>query len=233
MIALLTMFAILPAWILAEVAFAEQTTYTVPTEITRKRTSCSGTLGDWTSLTHANFGNLSGPTQADVVMVGDSIFTSSVAEQIAWFSARGKTLAGSYWSGRPAKPAVDWALSLSTKPKILVFANLTNNIFEPADVTPQLVRLKAWADAEPKTRLIVVDAHAARPTTALCDQRNSGWINTQAYQVSGGAYQVCSWSYGFAQDPNRIGNYLKTDGLHTIPGVGDNYRAAVVGGCVY
>lgn len=225
--------------LLALAAFAVTPAYAASTQPERpasyaktRAVNCSGALGDWTVLQHANFGDLSGPDQADVVIVGDSILTSSVGEQIAWFAGRGKTLAGSYWSGRPAEPAVDWALSLSTKPKILLFANLTNNLFDPAAVTPQLTRLKNWADAEPKTRLVVVDVQAARPSTALCDQRNSGWINTQIYQVMNGG-EVCSWSYGFAQDPNRIPRYLKTDGIHPVDGIGDSYRAAVVGGCVY
>lgn len=196
--------------------------------------SCSGTLGDWSTKAHANFGDLTdvdGDPQADVVMVGDSIFTGSVSEQIAWLAARGATLAGNYWSGRPMTPAVDWALSLTTKPKVLVFADFTNDLFDPAAVTAQLQRLKAWADEEPKTRLIAVDVQAARPATALCDQRNSGWINAQIRdQLS--AAEVCSWSTGFASDPNRIGNYLQPDGIHPIEGVGTNYRAAVVGNCI-
>jgi hypothetical protein len=214
------------------------TTAYLPTDITQqagadaRRNNCSGALGDWTIYAHANFGDLAGPDQADVVIVGDSLTTAGHPELATWLAARGKTLAGSYWSSRPTTPAVDWALSLSTKPKILVMASGTNDIFNPAVMAGQVARLKAWADTAPVTRLVWVDVQAARPATALCDQRNSGWINGQIRSgLSAG--EVCGWSTGFAIDPNRIGNYLKPDGIHTIEGVGDNYRAAVIGNCIY
>lgn len=202
----------------------------------RVRVSCSGTLGDWTSFQHANFGDLTGPDQADVVIVGDSITTRGYDQLGTWLAGRGKTLAGSYWSGRPLTPAVDWALSLSTKPKILVMASGTNNIFDSTQVVlGQAQRLKAWADAEPKTRLIWVDTYAQRPATDVCDLRNSGWVNNQIREGMAGG-EICSWWYGFAQDPNRVNNYL-SDGIHPIDGsgggVGTNYWAAVVGNCIY
>ena len=200
--------------------------------------NCSGTLGDWTVLQHANFGDLTdvdGDPQADVVIVGDSITTRGYDQLATWLAARGKTLAGSYWSGRPTTPAVDWALSLTTKPKILVMASGTNDIFNPAVMAAQAARLKAWADAAPVTRLIWVDTFAQRPATDTCDLRNSGWVNNLIRKNIGDS-QVCDWWYGFAQDPNRITNYL-SDGIHPMDaaggGAGTNYWAAVVGGCVY
>jgi hypothetical protein len=208
-------------------------TATVPHSVTmsprRALTNCSGTLGDWTILQHGNFGDLTdvdGDPQADVVIVGDSITTRGYQELATWLAGRGKTLAGSYWSGRPMQPAVDWALSLTTKPKILVFANETNQLFDPAAVSAQMDRLTAWAAEAPVTRLITVDTFAQRIATAACDLRNAGWINNQ---LKG---EVCSWWNGFAQDPNRIGNYIQ-DGIHPYEGVGTNYWAAVVGNCIY
>lgn len=210
----------------------------VPADVTTQAgsaaTSCSGTLGAWTGLTHANFGDLTtadGDPQADVVIVGDSITTGGRTELAAWLAARGKTLAGSYWSGRPTTPAVDWALSLSTKPRILVMASGTNDIFNPAVMAGQVARLKAWAAAAPVTRLVWVDVQAARPATAVCDQRNSGWINAQIRSGLAGA-DVCGWSIGLAQYPTRITNYLRPDGIHPIEGIGTNYWAAVVGNCI-
>lgn len=197
----------------------------------RIRSSCSGTLGDWSTFQHANFGDLTdldGDPQADVVIVGDSITTRGYSELATWLAARGKTLAGNYWSGRPTAPAVDWALSLSTKPKILVMASGTNDIFDPAVMATQVARLTAWAGTT--TRLIWVRVQAARPATALCDQRNSMWVNAQ---ISAGGEETCGWPDGFAQDPNRIGYYLLPDGVHPIEGVGTNYWAAVVGNCIY
>lgn len=225
LIALLALaaFAVTPA-------YAANTQPEKPASYAKTRAvNCSGALGDWTVLQHANFGDLSGPDQADVVIVGDSITTRGYGELSTWLAARGKTLAGSYWSGRPMTPAVDWALSLSTKPKILVMASGTNDIFDPAVVAIQVARLKAWAGTT--TRLIWVDVQAARLLTATCDQRNSMWVNSQIRQGMAGG-EVCSWSYGFAADPGRITNYL-SDGIHPIEGTGTNYWAAVVGGCIY
>ncbi len=212
-------------------------TATVPTSVTstsKARTNCSGVLGDWTTFQHANFGDLTdldGDPAADVVIVGDSITTRGYAELATWLAARGKTLAGSYWSGRPTTPAVDWALSLSTKPGILVMASGTNDIFNPAVMTAQVARLKAWADAAPVTRLIWVDTFAQRTATDTCDLRNSGWVNSQIRQTMAGD-EVCGWSLGFADNPSRIGYYIQ-DGIHPIEGVGTNYWAAVIGGCIY
>lgn len=200
----------------------------------RVMSSCSGELGPWQTYTHANFGDLTdldGDPQADVVIVGDSITTRGYSELTAWLAARGKTLAGSYWSGRPTTPAVDWALSLSTKPKVLVMASGANNIFDTAPVVAgEVARLKAWAAKAPVTRLISVDVQAARTATALCDQRNSMWINSQI-RAGMGAGEVCGWSTGFAAQPGRLTMYLE-DGIHPIEGVGTAYWAAVVGGCI-
>lgn len=199
----------------------------------RLRNNCSGVLGDWTGYAHANFGDLTdvdGDPQADVVIVGDSITTRGYTELGAWLSARGKTLAGSYWSGRPTTPAVDWALSLTTKPKLLVMASGANDIYNPVVMAAQVARLKAWAGAAPVTQLLWVDVQVARPATALCDQRNSMWVNAQIRSgLTGG--EVCGWSTGFAVDPNRLANYLQ-DGVHPYEGIGTNYWAAVVGNCV-
>lgn len=235
--------ALIALVIAAPVAFANTDT-AAPASITaaasprRAQTNCSGTLGDWTVLQHANFGDLTdvdGDPQADVVIVGDSITTRGYDQLGTWLAVRGKTLAGSYWSGRPVTPAVDWALSLTTKPKTLVMASGTNNLFD-SDLTTltQVQRLKAWADTAPVTRLIWVDTFAQRPAYALCDLRNSAWVNSQIRQGMG-ADEVCAWAGGFAQDPNRISNYLD-DGIHPSDapggGIGTNYWAAVVGGCI-
>ena len=216
-------------------ADATKTATDAATAPRKVRSTCSGTLADWSGFSHGNFGDLTdvdGDPQADVIIVGDSITTATYPELATWLAARGKTLAGNYWSGRPTKPAVDWALSLTTKPKILVMATGTNDIFDPSVMPAQVARMTAWADAEPKTRLIWVDVQAARPGYELCDQRNSGWVNSLIRQGMG-AGEVCGWSLGFADNPARIGYYLKPDGVHTITGVGDDYRAAVIGNCIY
>ena len=237
---LATLIALLIA---VPVAATAHTSATIPADITRAPrkilANCSGTLGDWTVLAHANFGDLTdadGDPQADVVIVGDSITTRGYDQLGTWLAARGETLAGSYWSGRPTTPAVDWALSLTTKPKVLVMASGTNDIYNPAVMLAQVKRLKAWADTAPVTRLIWVDTFVQRPGNEECSLRNSGWVNNQIRDGMAGG-EVCSWWYGFAQDPNRVGNYLEpADGTHQIDGpgggVGTNYWAAVVGGCI-
>lgn len=190
----------------------------------------SGDLGNWQALSHGTWGNLA---TADVVFVGDSITAGTYPQQSAWLDAHGISNAGGYWSGRPLHYAVDWALSLSVKPRILVMASGTNDIFEPTVVTGELARLLAGMPST--TRVIVPDVQIARPATVdhtpLADQRNAMWVNAQIRTVIASA-NVCNWSTGFASSPGRITAYLKPDGVHPSDGAGDDYRAAVIGNCV-
>lgn len=189
----------------------------------------SGELGDWPSQSHGTWGDLA---TAKVVIVGDSLTTATWPETSTWLNANGITNAGGYWSGRPTAgvgAAVDWALSLSVKPSILVMATGTNDIMDPLPLTTYIRKLKAGLPAT--TRLIWVDVQASRPAYPVADQRNSMWVNTQI-RTEIPAGDVCGWSIGFASKPSRITAYLKPDGVHTVTGVGDDYRAAVVGGCI-
>ena len=185
----------------------------------------SGQLGDWTQLTHATFGNFA---TADVVIVGDSITMAGWNELQTTLNASGYSLAGSYWAGRPTTPAVDWTVSLSRKPPILVMASGTNDIFNPPVMAAQVARLKAWAGTS--TRILWVDVQASRASYAVADQRNSMWVNQQIW-TNLPASNVCQWSRWFAEQPPRLTQYL-SDGVHPIEGVGTNFWAAVIKGCV-
>lgn len=186
----------------------------------------SGQLGDWTKQAHATFGDFA---TADVVIVGDSITALGWSELQAALAARGIALAGSYWSGRPTTAAVDWATSLSRKPRVLVMASGTNDIFDPLVMTGQIARLKAWAGSS--TVLVWVDVFAARPgRTEKADRRNAALVNDQI-RANLPASSVCSWSMWFAKKPSREGAYLK-DGIHPVKGVGTAFWTAVVAGCI-
>lgn len=131
----------------------------------------SGVLGSWQNLTHGVSGDLS---TADVVVVGDSITTGCHSYLAKYLP--GVKIAVGYWSGRPTKPAVDWTLSLSRKPPVLVMASGSNDIMNPPAFWPQVDRLKASLPTT--TKLLWVNIYAARPAYSG-DQKNSAWVNNQ------------------------------------------------------
>jgi hypothetical protein len=186
----------------------------------------SGDIGVWTGLTHGTLGD---PSTAEAVLVGDSITTATGAATRDQVAAAGHTLAVNYWSGRPTKDAVDWILALPVIPKRVILASGTNDLFDPPAYGVQLARLKAGVPAD--VRIMVVDVQAARPdsttSTKVADQRNTGWLNLQIREQFAPA-DIIGWFRMFAVQPNRIGLYLKPDGIHTNGTTGDAFRVAVV-----
>lgn len=188
----------------------------------------SGELGDWTTMSHGTIGDVTttdGTPVADVIVVGDSITARCWPYLRDLVEDNGHTLAVNYWSGRPTTPAVDWALSLSVKPGLLVMATGTNDIFNPPVMRAQALRTLAGVTED--TQVMWVDVQAARPTTALADQRNTGWINAQIRDTG---VKVIPWSTWFASNPQRIKTYLTTDGVHPNPTTGCAFWAAVLWG---
>lgn len=195
----------------------------------------SGTLAPWQTLTHAMVGDwvdtpYDGDPTADVGLIGDSITTGSWTALRDALDLKGKTLAVNYWSGRPTTPAVDFALSLTTPPPVLIMATGTNDIFDPTVMAAQVARLRAGMPAT--TQIYWVDVQAARAATATADQRNSGWINVQIREGCTAPCKVIPWSVWFASNPSRIGLYL-SDGVHPKAGSGSAFWAAVLSGAVY
>jgi len=156
----------------------------------------SGVLGNWQTLTHGTVGDIldtayDGTPQADVLLVGDSITTRTYADFIRRINATGHSAAVNYWSGRPTAPAVDWVLSLSTKPKVIVMAMGSNDVINPTVMTAQIKRLKAGLPST--TTLLWVDIQVCRPAYAVADQRNSMAVNQQIYEQMGDA-GVIGWA---------------------------------------
>jgi hypothetical protein len=181
----------------------------------------SGQLGNWQALSHATVGDIldtpyDGDPQADVLIVGDSITARSYAATIAAIQATGHTAAVNYWSGRPTAPAVDWVLSLSSKPKVIVMATGPNDVMNPKVMTAQIQRLKGGLPET--TKLLWVDVQVCRPAYAVADQRNSMAVNQQIYEQMGDG-AVIGWAELFWSAPWRLSYYLQ-DGVH--PWVGAN-----------
>jgi hypothetical protein len=192
----------------------------------------SGAIGDWTTMAHGTLGDVTeadGDPVADVFVVGDSLTTLGRSDLIAAANAEGHSVAVNYWSGRPTAPAVDWVLSLTTKPKILVMATGTNDIFDPSVMTTQITRLLAGVPST--TKVLWVDTHASRwskpADVQVADQRNSGWVNVQIHDKLGSA-RVIPWSRWLQyRGPAYITNYL-SDGIHPKAGTGTAFWAEVI-----
>lgn len=195
----------------------------------------SGTIGPWPTYSHGTVGDwldtqYDGDPTADVGIIGDSITAGSWTALQSALDLKGKTLAVNYWSGRPTTPAVDWALSLSDPPPVLIMAVGTNDIFNPSVMATQVARLRAGLPAS--TQVYWVDVQAARPVSPAPDQRNSGWINLQIRQECTSPCTVIPWSTWFAAQPSRITAYLP-DGVHPNGTGGPAFWAAVLTGVLY
>lgn len=187
----------------------------------------SGELGDWTTMSHGLVGDVTeadGTPVADVEIAGDSITARCWPNLRTLVENAGHTFAVNYWSGRPTTPAVDWALSLTTKPRVMVMATGTNDIMDPPVMAGQVTRLLTGMPDD--TQVLWVDVQASRAATAVADQRNSGWINSQ---IRDSGARVIPWSTWFASSPSRITNYL-TDGVHPNTTTGCAFWAAVLYG---
>lgn len=192
----------------------------------------SGPIGDWTNNANGTIGDVTeadGDPVADVFVVGDSITTLGRSDLIAAMAADGRTVAINYWSGRPTAPAVDWVLSLTTKPKILVMATGTNDIFDPSVMSAQITRLLAGVPST--TKVLWVDTHASRwskpADVQVADQRNSGWVNVQIHDKMGPA-RVIPWSMWLQyRGPGYITHYL-SDGIHPKAGTGTAFWAEII-----
>lgn len=184
----------------------------------------SGPIGAWSGLNH---GTVGAPfTTADVLIVGDSITTRGYDELTAALAIEGKTLAVNYWNGRPTQPAVDFVLSATTLPPILVMACGTNDVYTPTVMEAQIHRLTDVV-LPGVQHLLWVDTQVSRPTFALADQRNCGYINSQIRNVLP-KDNVIPWSEWFAMNPARIAQYLDSGGVHPIEGTGTNFWAEVL-----
>jgi hypothetical protein len=192
----------------------------------------SGAIGDWTGNAHGTIGDVTeadGTPVADVFVVGDSITTLGRSDLISAVNAEGHSVAVNYWSGRPTAPAVDWVLSLTTKPKILVMATGTNDIFDPSVMTTQINRLLAGVPST--TKVLWVDTHASRwsesAAVQVADQRNSGWVNLQIHDTMG-PDRIIPWSRWLQYRGQSYITYYLSDGVHPKAGVGTAFWAEVI-----
>lgn len=178
----------------------------------------SGTLGDWSGNAHGNTTNWA---TADIGVIGDSITTLGWSKLNTDLAAKGKTLAANYWSGRPTAPALDWLLSNTVLPPVVIVACGTNDIFNPPVMAGQVARANRVG-----TEFFWVDVQASRAATAVADQRNSMWVNHQIWNGISDD-RVIPWSWWFASQPSRLTQYL-TDGIHPNTTTGVAFWSAVI-----
>ncbi len=182
----------------------------------------SGTLGDWSANAHGYTANWA---TADIGIIGDSITTISWSKLNTDLAAKGKTLAANYWSGRPTEPALDWLMSNTVLPPVVIVACGTNDIFNPPVMAEQVARV-----VRPGTEFFWIDVQASRwnyvTSIQVADQRNSMWVNHQIWQGIPDN-RVIPWSWWFASSPNRLTTYL-TDGIHPNTTTGTGFWSAVI-----
>lgn len=182
----------------------------------------SGTLGDWSGNAHGQTANWA---TADFGLIGDSITTLGWSKLNSDLAAKGKTLAVNYWSGRPTTPAMDWLMSNTVLPPVVIVACGTNDIFDPTVMASQVSRA-----VRAGTEFFWVDVQASRWSLAtsvqVADQRNSMWVNRQIWDGVADT-RVIPWSSWFWTSPNRLTSYL-TDGIHPNPTTGVNFWSAVL-----
>lgn len=174
----------------------------------------SGKLGDWTKMTRGVSGDLA---TAEVIVVGDSITTACQSSLPKYI--KGKTIAVGYWSGRPTKSAVDWALSLSRKPPILVMASGTNDIMTPPEFGSQVDRMKSGLPST--TQLYWVNVYAARPAYLSGDLKNAAWVNNQLRRRIPADHIADWWGQLYSTYDRGLSPASKLrDGVHPYAGQG-------------
>ena len=178
----------------------------------------SGTLSPWAGKDHGATGDFAA---ADVGLVGDSITNLCRGELAVALSALDKTLAVDYWSGRPAEPAVTALLARPALPRILLFANFTNDVFQPYNGTPlvgaatsQIERLKDGVGDLGVEHLLVTDIQVCRPGFETYDQRNTGLINGQIHDAFD-LDHICEWNWWLTgRGTGYLSTYLDSGGVH-------------------
>jgi hypothetical protein len=171
----------------------------------------------------SGYGTVGDITTATVIVAGDSIANGCRHEIRSSLTDAGITSAVNYWSGRPTKPGVDWALSLTRKPPVFVMELGSNDFANPGVMAGEIARLRAGLP--PETVVVWVDTYNGNHLLA------TGWTNQQ---IHGSGLLVAQWYAMFAKAPWRDGYYLR-DKLHpkgsvdgVTPGVGCAFLAAII-----
>lgn len=177
------------------------------------------------------------PATADWLMLGDSIGNRCTSDIRAALAAKGLTLATITQSGQNAEGLVDLLLNEPVVPERVLLEAGTNNVFEPPMIAPQIARVQNWA-ADNAIKIKWADTYVGRPTTALADARNSGWVNSYIYSAV--PFQdIIKWQAALGAAVGRgksLSLYLE-DGVHPWADAGTGhadgcafYAAVVAGG---
>jgi hypothetical protein len=206
-------------------------TVTTPAAATSITTTTNYGSGAWagpsTAITRSG-----DPATADVLIVGDSITNRCYPALRTALAPR--TLAVVAQSGQNTAGLATLLLALPKVPAHVVMAAGTNDVFNPPAVAAQVGRVSAWA-SDNAVDLRWVDTYVGRPTYAVADARNSGWVNGQVYAS---AQRVIGWqpALGAAVGRGRALTYYLQDGVHpwaaagTGHGDGCAFWAAIVKG---
>jgi hypothetical protein len=148
---------------------------------------------------------------AEVIVVGDSIANGCAPEIRAANTAAGITSAVGFWSGRPTSSGVDWALSLSRKPPILVMELGSNDWANGAVMPAEIARLLAGLDPD-VTQVMWIDTYNGNKLLP------TAWVNQGIWGAPG--ITVVPWLEWFAKNPVRDTAYLR-DHLHPTAAPGN------------
>lgn len=162
--------------------------------------------------------------------IGDSISygcASYIRAALPGVAVRAQS--GQNWAG-----SMDWAQSLSYKPKKVVLELGTNDLFNPPAVPAQIARAKAIF---PNSEIVVIDTWAARKSqpasVQINDAANTAWVN-QFLRAGFPEDHVADWYASVRGAMNRGGwplvdSYL-ADGTHpsSTGATGCNYYVASV-----
>lgn len=159
-----------------------------------------------------------------LVAVGDSISVASFPDLAGdLFAADGSITGVDARNSAPAWYGIDRLEQIAAQvglPNRVLIALGSNDIFDPPAFVGQIDRALAVCG---DTRWVYwVTVQAARPATALADQRNSGWINAELAKATARHpnLRLIEWHSFLARKLSRLSVYVSSDGVHpTVEGI--------------
>lgn len=159
------------------------------------------------------------PATADFLIIGDSVPTRCNSDLVAYFTAKGRTLASITQSGQNTAGVTALLYAEPVVPHYVIVASGYNDVFNPFALPSAYAQLRQWATAA-GVELIFVDIRVARPTapgrTMEADLTNSSLVNSYIHDNAPTAAPVIGWNAALvaARGRGRPYNYYIQDGTH-------------------